>query len=247
MEQVANMGPNRTGIDMSPLDSKEMIKGAERYTHATGTDQQLIQMEQEYIKESTTVGSVPLPGTIKGALKSVMEKFSGHNPEMLLNKLGERLAFERSGVRIYQSLINKCQTETTVDTGNGLSMSVEELQRFCDQEAAHFQLLKECMEILGADATAQTPDADMSAVASSGLMKVITDPRSTLPQCLEAMLSIELTDNAAWELLVDLADAMGLDDMSKKFQVALQEEKDHLLRIRQWYERSIMNDALKTA
>ena len=65
--------------------------------------------------------------------------------------------------------------------------------------------------------TAQTPCADVSATASMGIVQVLTDPRTTLAQCLNALLTAELTDNAGWELLIDLAEELGHSDMADEF------------------------------
>jgi ferritin-like metal-binding protein YciE len=117
------------------------------------------------------------------------------------------------------------------------------MQQFCRQEEEHFDLLTQCLLKLGADPTAQTPDADASGVASSGMMKVITDPRTSISQCLQAMLAIELADNAAWELLILLAQDMGMKDMAQQFERALQQEDMHLREVRDWYERSVRSQA----
>jgi rubrerythrin len=115
-------------------------------------------------------------------------------------------------------------------------IDIERMREFRDQEAEHFALLAASIRRLGADPTAQTPDADASGVASLGLMKVITDPRTSISQSLEAMLAIELADNAAWDLLTMLADDMGLSDMAEEFRDALRQEDIHLAIVRQWYE-----------
>jgi len=241
MEKSTQMGRNRTGIDMSPIDSKAMIEGAMN-SPVTQTSQSIRSIERDYIQQSDAVGSVPIPGTIKGALKSTMQKVTGSNPEMFINKLGERLAYERTGVRIYESFINKCEA-ALADKEMGDIIPIDQVRQFRNQEAEHFQILKDCLDKLGADPTAQTPDANISGVAASGLMKVIMDPRTTVGQCLEAMLSIELTDNAAWELLIKLAEDMGMSDMAEQFRHALRQEDVHLQSIRQWYETAVRAQA----
>ena len=239
MEPNTKMGSNKTGIDMSPILSKEMIEGSKKLK-LDGADgyTNLTLLEQFYLDNDDPLGSVPMPGTVKGVVKSATKMLTGHHPEVFLNKLGERLAFERSGVRIYEQLILKCE-HMAANSMDGLKLPLEKLQEFHDQEAEHFHLLVECMETLGGDPTAQTPDADASGVAASGLMKVIMDPRTSVSQSLEAMLSIELTDNAAWELLIKLAEDMGLSDMADKFRHALQQENVHLEYVKQWYEASV--------
>ena len=46
-----------------------------------------------------------------------------------------------------------------------------------------------------------------------GIMQVLTDPRSSLAQCLQVMLTAELTDNDGWELLIKLADNLGYEGL----------------------------------
>jgi rubrerythrin len=239
MDPNTKMGSNKTGIDMSPILSKQMIEGSKKL-QLDGEDgyTNLTLLEQFYLDNDDPLGSVPMPGSVKGVVKSAAKMLTGHHPEVFLNKLGERLAFERSGVRIYEQLILKCE-HMAANAMDGLKLPIKKLQEFHDQEAEHFYLLVECMETLGGDPTAQTPDADASGVAASGLMKVIMDPRTSISQSLEAMLSIELTDNAAWELLIKLAEDMGVEDMADKFRHALQQENLHLEQVKQWYEESV--------
>lgn len=238
MEKATELGSNKTGMDMSPLQSKNMTDTEELSPVDQSDRSALTTMRREYLEISEPLGSVPVPGTVKGALKSTMKKFTGRNPEVFINKLGERLAFERTGVRIYEQLILKCSHAAENGT-SPVDIPLERLQEFCNQEAEHFALLKECVEELGADPTAQTPDADASAVASLGLLKVVVDPRTSISQTLEAMLSLELTDNAAWELLIQLADDMSLSHMSERFDHALHQEEIHLVQVREWYEQSV--------
>lgn len=243
MEQSTELGANKTGVDMSPIHSKKMLEGSERVTIGPGDGKTTLNLfQQPYIENADPLGSVPIPGTVKGMVKSAMKTATGRHPQVFINKLGERLAYERSGVRIYEQLINKCE----FSVNNGLSeftVPLDLLYEFRDQELEHFELLDSCLRQLGADPTAQTPDADSSAVASLGLMKVISEPRTSVSQCLQAMLAIELADNAAWELLIKLAEDMKLTDMAEQFQHALAQENIHLAHVRQWYEESVRDQA----
>lgn len=239
MEQNMKLGMNRTGIDMSPILSKQMMDGSDRLVLDNHSDNSnLVLLEQFYLDNDQGLGSVPIPGTLKGMVKSAAKMMTGKHPEVFINKLGERLAYERSGARIYDHLILKCE-HAAVSAADGIKIPIDELQRFRMHEEEHFFMLVECLKTLGADPTAQTPDADASGVASLGLMKVILDPRTSISQSLEAMLSIELTDNAAWELLIKLAEDMGLTEMAEKFSHALQQENHHLATVKKWYEESV--------
>ena len=91
--------------------------------------------------------------------------------------------------------------------------------------------------------SARAKAADVDGVASLGLVKVLTDPRTSVAHCLEAILIAELADNDAWQLLIQLARKMGMDDMSRDFMGALQEEEVHLAHIRQWFKESVLEDA----
>lgn len=241
MEKTSHLGMNRTGVDMSPMHSKAMLEGAERVPGDVEANQMLATRRQEMIMEAGTIGSVPMPGTLKGALSSVMKKATGKSPETFINKLGERLAFERMGVRLYEALITKC--ETLANQQVGAVFTIDDLRRIRADEARHFQLVHDAITSIGADPTAQTPDADVSAVLSSGVLKVITDIRTTVPQSLEAILTAELADTAAWELLVQMAETMGMSDMAVSFREALEQEERHILQVKQWYTQLMTFEA----
>jgi hypothetical protein len=72
-----------------------------------GTEQNLSDLRKPYLEEADPIGSVPVPGTVKGVAKSGMQKLLGRHAEVLIDKLGGRLAFERTGTRLYDSLIGK--------------------------------------------------------------------------------------------------------------------------------------------
>lgn len=242
MDKTVQMGSNRTGMDMSPVQGKMMVSGAEAATPTGGSEWDLHELGKDYIESALPVGSVPLPGTLRGALKALKDKLSGKHTEVLLNKIGERLAFERSGVRVYECFIAKCEAADKAGTLPA-ALELQRVRQFCIEEAQHFALLRDVLVAMGADPTAQTPDADVSAMASQGLMKVIQDPRTSVTQCLEAMLSIEMTDNAAWELLVRLARDMTMDEVAQQFHRAEEQEDRHLVAVREWYEAAVREEA----
>ena len=67
---------------------------------------------------------------------------------------------------------------------------------------------------------------------SLGIVNVLTDPRTNVDQCLNALLTVELTDNAAWELLIELAQAAGHPNIADSFTKAKTQEDDHLVKIK---------------
>lgn len=149
---------------------------------------------------------------------------------ILIDKLGARLAFERSSVRLYDVLLTKFDAFGSFAGGPGRT----ELEVMRDEELAHFVLLRELMRALGADATAVTPSANLHAVLCAGLSTALADPRTDLQECLDVILVAELLDNDCWENLADLAIAIGRDDLAAQFEASLVEERDHLRKVRTW-------------
>jgi rubrerythrin len=140
------------------------------------------------------------------------------------------------GTRLYEALINKCEALGDIS----MSPTVDELQEIRDEEHRHFVLLNEAITQLGGDPTVQTPCADTAAVASMGIMQVLTDPRTNMSQCLNAILTAELTDNAGWEMLIDVADELGHEDLSEQFTEALDNEQKHLANVQSWLSERTM-------
>ncbi|HEY0710258.1 MAG TPA: ferritin-like domain-containing protein, partial [Polyangia bacterium] len=110
----------------------------------------------------------------------------------------------------------------------------EELRQIRDEELQHVGLLTQAISDLGGDPTAITPTADICAVAGSGILKVLTDPRATLTHALHAIHIAELADNDAWSMLADLAEGMGHEEMAANFRQALADEERHLEYVRTW-------------
>jgi ferritin-like protein len=215
MEKSKKMGINRTGILVSPKDSAKMIEGAVHLTHPTeGSELELAQNRMRYLKESDGLGSLP----------------SIHKKEfkVLLDKLGERLAFERTGVRLYDALISKYHP-----IAQSLEeISLETLIQFRNEEFQHFLLLAYAIQELGGDPTAETPSADLIGISSMGVQKLMVDSRTSFFESLEALLVAELSDRDGWDLLIQLTHQVGLREIAAKFQVALHEEEKHLAGVR---------------
>jgi hypothetical protein len=228
-KETTEMGENRTGIALAPEEAEKTFEGAQEQA-AAGTEKELVKFRTAYIKESDGVGSLPETAHLNGATK----KLKVNQKELLLDKLSEREAFERMGVRLYEALITKveCSDEQALP-------SVTDLRHIRSEELEHFHLVKQALENLGGDATSESPCADVSGVASRGIMQVITDPRTTVAQSLSAIMIAELADNAGWELLIELCDTLGLEQLSAEFGRALDEEGEHLQKIRGWLSEGL--------
>lgn len=240
MENSTQLGMNRTGIQMSPFDSTSQEEALQEFQpNVEGNPDDFDEVRREYAREADRLGSVPVPGSMKGMAETAAGKLSGTHPEVLIDKLGERLAFERSGVRLYQAFIAKVEA-----TGEPVSEALlKDLRHICSEEDEHFRLLWQTVEGLGADPTAVTPCAEVAGIQGMGVIQVLTEPRTTIAQCLGALLMVELADHAAWDLLISLARACGKDNIADAFAGPLEEEKEHEEMIHGWVERVTMAKA----
>ncbi|HEU4684908.1 MAG TPA: hypothetical protein VFS39_10445 [Nitrospira sp.] len=240
MDSPQTMGMNRSGIDMSPQAARAMIDAVREFPPTSqGGTETLTSYRRTYVAQADPIETVPLPGTVKGAAKAGMQKLMGRHAEVLIDKLGGRLAFERTGTRLYDALIGKFGARTDEAT----VVPPDQLNQFRAEEASHIGLCWDALRRLGADPTCVTPNADTNAVASIGLMQIIADPRMTIAQSLHAIHIAELADNDGWVHLINLAKEMGQDEMVAQFRKALEEEDRHLASLRQWMEQISLSQA----
>jgi rubrerythrin len=225
-----DLGPNRTGIATAPARAPRMEEAVEGQPPVTGDASLLARMRADLSQHAPPVGTVPVPTTLKGVAKSALKAMQGEKAAVLVDKLGERLAFERTGVRLYDAVLAKLPASRTSEG----TLGPPDLLRIRDDEHRHMHLVREALEELGADPTAVTPCGDLAGVQGHGLLQTVTDPRATLTQCLDAILVAELADNDGWKVLIALAEALGQGDMARRFGDALAEEDQHLMLVRRW-------------
>jgi len=233
---------------MSPAKSKELLDGIDEQVTTALPDPEhdgLAEVRAEYIADAEPLGTVPAPLSVTGMVKSATNMLAGNRLQAFVDKLAERAAFERGGTRLYDALLAKYSERADADEDDTDVSHVpyETLLEIRAQESEHFMILSECITQLGCDPTAQTPGADVVGVQAMGLVQTVTDPRTTLTQSLSAILTAELVDVAGWDLLAEMADAMGQDDMSRRFREALRHEEQHLEIIRSWYAALVMADS----
>lgn len=209
---------NRTGIARDPEGAEDMIEAAR--AGAEGLDPgDFVAYRLEEQRGKPPVATMP------PSLRP-----DGRTPALLIDKLGERLAFERAGVRLYQTLVLKHEASGGFAGGP----SREDLEEIRDDERRHLELLERAIVERGGDPTAVTPCANLVAVESRGLAAVVLDARTSLAEALHAIHVAELADNAGWEQLVELMEHIGDRDALDDFEDALEDEQDHLVRVRGW-------------
>jgi rubrerythrin len=235
MKRQALQDDNKTGVATNPDGAREMREAAAKFPPtSTGTtvadDKVRIEYARECDADELGYGSVPAPAGFLGKARVLIAGLFGGQPMRMLDKLGERLAFERTGVRLYEALISKHEAFGGFDGGPSRS----ELMKILNEEHAHFKMLEDVITRLDGDSRAMTPSADLALTVGAGVLKVITDPRTTLRQGLEAIIVAELADREGWNLLIDLAHEAGNADMLELFEQAERIEEQHLVALRRW-------------
>ena len=227
-----DIGLNRTGVATSPRETKAAIEGAEEGCGdaVSPEAEELMEARADQARGAAPVGTMPPPGSVKGAAKAAVQAIKGNSALAFLDLLGERLAFERTGTRLYDALLIKLEGADPRPDGP----TREELESIRDDEMQHFALLREAIESLGGDPTVITPSADICGVAGMGWVQALTDPRTTLTEALKVVLNAELADADAWETLTGIAAGLGQDDLADRFREAMADEETHLARVRTW-------------
>jgi bacterioferritin (cytochrome b1) len=235
--KATEIGENKTGIATSPLGFEpfESLEGIDELPN-TG---RLEQMRLEYSQEAEPVGTMPSPLNFTDAVKNVGAMLTGKTMSVLLDKIGERFAYERAGARLYDALLIKLDASHAHDE----SITLKELEHIRDDELRHAGVLATAMQQLGGDPTAVTPCADIVGVAGGGFVAVLTDAKSTLTQCLNMMLTVELGDFAGWTLLIELAEHLGQTEIAEEFRECAEEEAEHERKIREWVRVSVIGQA----
>jgi rubrerythrin len=223
---------NRTGIMTNPDMSAELIRGAKKtIPSSSGNGKEATASRAEYSIKELPIGSSPI--IVNNGENARQDELSANADRIsvLLDKLGERLAFERQGTRLYEAFLQKLET-APAEHVNGPSS--EDLRHICNEELEHFKVLQKAITEIGGDATIQTPSADVAGVLSHGVLQIVSDPRTTIPQTLQAMLTAELADNDGWQMLRELAGKLEYSDLEKECEKAFQEEQEHLEKVRRW-------------
>jgi rubrerythrin len=240
---------NRTGIMTHPELSAELIQGTKQTVPSSDAETADIASSRAmYLEEGLPIGSRPAvimeesdysQEAGEGESIGTAEPTQENGLAVLLDKLGERLAFERQGTRLYEACLQKCELVGETEGGP----SEENLRHIYEEELEHFKMLQKIITEMGGDATVQTPSADVAGVLSQGVLQVVSDPRTTMAQTLQAMLVAELADNDGWEMLGELASAIGHADLEEQCRNALEQEEEHLENVREWLSSITLNEA----
>jgi rubrerythrin len=235
-----DMGSNRTGIATASAQAEAMREAADDGCGEPSPEaEELTRARAEEARGAPPVGTMPPPASVKGAAKAAVQAIKGNSALAFLDLLGERLAFERTGTRLYDALLIKLEGADPRPGGP----EREDLESIRDDEMRHFDLLRSAIETLGGDPTVVTPSANVCGVAAAGWVQALTDPRTTLTEALKVILGAELLDNDGWATLIEVAAGLGQDDLAQQFTEAANEEELHLARVRTWVTIAVTGQA----
>jgi hypothetical protein len=220
LETSTTSGTNHTGLAPHADLLAKMIEGASEFPPtSSGGPAGIAEVRIEYARAGEPHATMPSGAVAPARLP-------------LLDRLGARLAFERTGTRLYDALISKLDAYGSFDGGP----SRHELLEIREQELGHALLVQELVRSIGGDPTAITPCANLMSTASKGIAEVLFDPRTSLVDGLEAMLVVELADQESWAMLARTADPLGDAGMTAKIMQAQNTELEHLAKLRGWLE-----------
>src|ERR671931_538197 len=94
-----------------------------------------------------------------------MDKLSQANKDKVIDVLSERLQFERSGVKLYDAVIQKMRSSREP----AVAKMLDQMQEHRDQEKEHEEWLEECIRQLGGDAKQLTEKAKLVTQESKGI------------------------------------------------------------------------------
>ena len=161
--------------------------------------------------------------------------------EILVDKLSERVAFERTGTRLYEALLSKYQD---AEDKKGLP-DKSRLELFQQEELKHFEVVSAAIKRVGGELPIISPATDLNGSLGMGWMLAITDARTTFIQALEIVLQAELVDSASWEILIELAERQELADVATQFQECLNEKEAHIVTLKQWLQELTLDSQVQ--
>ena len=132
-------GHNRTGLATASADAREGVESMVAAQPAGDLEAELggdglAELRARCARDTDGVGSVPPPATVAGKVKSAIGTLSGASMAVFMDRLGQRLAFERQGSRLYEGLIEKFRAAETDGELGRHAPELEDLIELHDEE-----------------------------------------------------------------------------------------------------------------
>ncbi len=166
-----------------------------------------------------------------------MRKLAEKNVGRVIDLLNERLAFERTGVRLYDRMLLRMR----LSADREIKRMVDRMQRFRDEEREHEEWLEDQIRNLHGDDHMPTDKSVLVLTETQGIERVVQrDPR--LQHDFHALLTAELADSTGWDLLVRVAEEFGDREARREFKQRHREELEHVLFVRKVVERFVKRE-----
>jgi hypothetical protein len=161
----------------------------------------------------------------------------------ILDKLGARLELARTCARLYEALIPKLEAHGAFRGGPTRA----QLERFRDEELGHEMVVHRLMTKLGGDPTVPTGSANRQAAVTGGLVELIEAPRTSLIDCLDALVIAELVDHESWRQLRLVMAPLGEVPVGMQIREIERSATEHLTAARAWLTAAVAHAASRTA
>ena len=152
-----------------------------------------------------------------------------------VQKVADRLAFERGETRLYSLAINRLQNSSK----SSHQEIIDLLKVNRQNEENHAALVKEALRSRDPGALESWELFDGVNLAYRGFFETIVNPHSDLPRIIQILFFAKLADHAEWEILIHLAQKVSEEKRMSQFEEALTEELKQLSVLKQLYLMAI--------
>ncbi|MES2744947.1 MAG: hypothetical protein V4655_05950 [Bdellovibrionota bacterium] len=158
--------------------------------------------------------------------EGLREGFPSDARALFLSKLGEKLAYDRAFLRLYEAYLEKRWGKGN-DKGTIKTAEVGqfEFQEIVVTKRRQLDRLVNTIEAAGGSAQSLVPSRELSAIAQLGIVSVFTDPGCSLRCLVQAVRVIELAGRNAGLYLMRVAYASRETIFAKELQ-AMQDESE---------------------
>ncbi len=148
---------------------------------------------------------------------------------LLVDKLMERCAFERTTACLYEAIDLRVAEHGSFPGGPTRAM----LSGFAKTKLRHVDVVAAALYAFGAGPPPDAP-AFVSHAALRAVLALVEDPGTALPAALDAIAIVELADERAWGVLVELCRRAGNPGLGGLLDGAQKDACDHLHAVRTW-------------
>lgn len=156
--------------------------------------------------------------------------------DIYIQKLADRLAFERGETRLVSLAINRLERAKSAVPSRAISV----LQINQSHDETHAELVRKILLSLKPEALDSWRLFDGVNRAYRGFFDVLVSPHSDFLRIFQILYFAKLASNGEWEVLIDLTRKFNGAEASRPFKEALAQERQHLTEIKQIYYQLVV-------